>query len=137
MHKHLKVLAMLVACGVCLSSWFSEANPPRELTHKFPHKLNAERISTFIAQHKKWRILEGKLTIQYRFQDGFKGAVQFVQDLVDPADSMNHHPEISISYNRVTISLVTHDAGGITSLDLKLAEIIEAKYQAKHTTQKK
>jgi 4a-hydroxytetrahydrobiopterin dehydratase len=41
------------------------------------------------------------------------------------AERMNHHPEWSNVYNRVSISLVTHDAGGITALDLKFAEEAE------------
>ena len=44
------------------------------------------------------------------------------------ADKMNHHPEWSNVYNRVTITLTTHDAGGLTELDLQLAEKINVIY---------
>ena len=69
------------------------------------------------------------LSITYTFKGGFKEAVQFVQTLVEPADQMEHHPDLSITYNRVTISLTTHDAGGVTSLDIQLAKVIQRKYE--------
>ena len=48
----------------------------------------------------------------------------FMMDIAVHADKMNHHPEWSNVYNRVTITLTTHDAGGLTELDLQLAEKI-------------
>ena len=54
--------------------------------------------------------------------------MNYVQRLVEPADQMNHHPDVSISYNKVTISLTTHDADGITNADLALAEVIQKLY---------
>lgn len=55
---------------------------------------------------------------------GFPGAVAFVQGLVAPAEAMNHHPDIDVRYNKVTVTLSTHDSGGITENDLALAERI-------------
>ena len=54
----------------------------------------------------------------------FPAAVAFVSRLVAPAEAQNHHPDISISYNRVTLSLTTHDAGGLTAKDFALARAI-------------
>jgi 4a-hydroxytetrahydrobiopterin dehydratase len=54
---------------------------------------------------------------------GFPEAVAFVNRLVGPAEAQGHHPDIFVSYNRVTLSLTTHDAGGITAKDLALARI--------------
>ena len=48
----------------------------------------------------------------------------FMMEIAVHADKMNHHPEWSNVYNRVTITLTTHDAGGLTELDLQLAEKI-------------
>ena len=56
-----------------------------------------------------------------RFADG----IRFVQQIADVADGMDHHPDIDIRYTKVTFSLSTHDAGGITQLDLDLAKKIE------------
>ena len=56
-------------------------------------------------------------------------ATQFVRALTDPADRLNHHPDLTISYNRVRVSLTTHDVGGITEADLKLARMIQNIYE--------
>ncbi len=54
----------------------------------------------------------------------FLDAIEFVNKLVAPAEAAGHHPDITISYNRVTISLTTHDAGGLTQKDLTLAKTL-------------
>jgi 4a-hydroxytetrahydrobiopterin dehydratase len=55
----------------------------------------------------------------------FAQGIAFVQRVATVADSMNHHPDIDIRYTKVTCALSTHDAGGITELDLGLAGEIE------------
>ncbi len=52
---------------------------------------------------------------------GFPEAVEFVRTLVAPAEGMNHHPDVDVRYNRVIVTLSTHDSGGITENDLQLA----------------
>jgi 4a-hydroxytetrahydrobiopterin dehydratase len=59
----------------------------------------------------------------FRFPD-FKGAMQFVNKVADAAEQANHHPDIDIRYNTVTMALVSHDAGGITQRDVRLAGVI-------------
>ncbi|MEL6320773.1 MAG: 4a-hydroxytetrahydrobiopterin dehydratase, partial [Cyanobacteria bacterium J06626_14] len=54
----------------------------------------------------------------------FVESVDFVNQLVEPSELMAHHPDVAIAYNQVTLSLTTHDAGGLTTLDFDLAEII-------------
>ncbi|MEM6434553.1 MAG: 4a-hydroxytetrahydrobiopterin dehydratase [Cyanobacteria bacterium P01_D01_bin.115] len=54
----------------------------------------------------------------------FEGAIAFVNALVAPAEALGHHPDIVITYNRVALTLTTHDAGGLTELDFQLAEAI-------------
>ncbi len=61
----------------------------------------------------------------YRFK-GFPEAVAFVDRLVAPAEAMGHHPDLVISYNKVVVTLTTHDAGGITRKDLELAKVVSA-----------
>ncbi|MEO1069292.1 MAG: 4a-hydroxytetrahydrobiopterin dehydratase [Cyanobacteria bacterium J06638_6] len=56
----------------------------------------------------------------------FAATVEFVGQLVEPADRLGHHPDLAIAYNRLTIRLTTHDAGGITGLDMALAREISA-----------
>ena len=52
---------------------------------------------------------------------GFPDAVAFIDTLVAPAEAMNHHPDVDLRYNKVTVTLSTHDAGGLTALDFDLA----------------
>jgi 4a-hydroxytetrahydrobiopterin dehydratase len=59
----------------------------------------------------------------YRFAD-FPSAVLFVNRLVAPAETLNHHPDIALSYNKVALTLTTHDAGGLTAKDLLLARAL-------------
>jgi 4a-hydroxytetrahydrobiopterin dehydratase len=59
----------------------------------------------------------------FEFKD-FVAAINFVNQLVEPAESAGHHPDLAISYNKVTVSLTTHDAGGLTAQDFALAEEI-------------
>ena len=60
----------------------------------------------------------------FRFPD-FKIAMQFVNKVADAAEKANHHPDIDIRYNTVTMTLVSHDAGGITQRDVRMAEVID------------
>jgi 4a-hydroxytetrahydrobiopterin dehydratase len=57
------------------------------------------------------------------FKD-FVEAIAFVNKLVEPAETAGHHPDIAISYNKVSVSLTTHDAGGLTEKDFQLALVI-------------
>lgn len=60
-----------------------------------------------------------------RFPD-FKAAIEFVNRAAGLAEGMDHHPDILIQYNRVTLSLSTHSAGGLTVMDFELAKRIDA-----------
>jgi 4a-hydroxytetrahydrobiopterin dehydratase len=53
--------------------------------------------------------------------DGFPAAIAFVELLVPIAEGMNHHPDLDIRYNRVTVRLSSHDSGGVTSRDIRFA----------------
>jgi 4a-hydroxytetrahydrobiopterin dehydratase len=65
--------------------------------------------------------------IEKRFKRGdFVGAVAFVQSLVEPAEEMNHHPDLAISWETVTVTLSTHSEGGLTAADFELAAKIDA-----------
>ncbi len=70
-----------------------------------------------------WRLVDGKLCITLAFAD-FHQAFEFMTVVAQDAEALNHHPEWSNTYNRVSIALTTHDALGITALDLALAERI-------------
>jgi 4a-hydroxytetrahydrobiopterin dehydratase len=76
------------------------------------------------ANHLEGWVVDGKaLTTTRKFKD-FVEAIAFVNQIVEPAEAAGHHPDLEISYNKVTISLTTHDAGGLTCKDFDLAQVI-------------
>ncbi len=85
--------------------------------------LTETQISEKIKTLPGWTTDGKEITRTFQFSD-FIAAIDFVNKLVEPAEAAGHHPDIAISYNKVTISLTTHDAGGITDKDFALAETI-------------
>jgi len=67
-----------------------------------------------------WSEVEGALERTFTFPD-FRGALGFVNRVGELAEAENHHPDIAVSYNRVTLRWWTHTAGGITDRDVELA----------------
>ncbi|KOR33858.1 MULTISPECIES: 4a-hydroxytetrahydrobiopterin dehydratase [Planktothricoides] len=87
--------------------------------------LSATEIQEKVGQLSGWH-LEGKeIRCQKTFKD-FVEAIAWVNKLVEPAEAAGHHPDITISYNKVIVSLTTHDAGGLTELDFDLATVISS-----------
>jgi 4a-hydroxytetrahydrobiopterin dehydratase len=65
--------------------------------------------------------------IEKRFDRGdFKGSIAFVNAVATAANALDHHPDIAISWNQVTFTLSSHDAGGLTDADFALAAAIES-----------
>lgn len=71
----------------------------------------------------QWEILDDQLCCELTFND-FRQAFHFMKQCAELAEDLNHHPDWRNAYNRVWISLTTHDAGGLTELDFLLAERI-------------
>lgn len=72
-----------------------------------------------------WIILNGKLHKEFVFGD-FVEAFSFMTKVALHAEKMNHHPEWFNVYNRITVDLMTHDAGGITANDVELAKFMDS-----------
>ena len=88
-------------------------------------RLDEDAIEARLADLDGWE-REGE-TITKTFKRGdFVGSVRFVQKLVEPAEDMGHHPDLSVSWDEVTVSLTTHAAGGLTESDFELAKRIDA-----------
>jgi 4a-hydroxytetrahydrobiopterin dehydratase len=86
-------------------------------------RLTEAEIQSQLASVPGWALDNQTLTQTFKFKD-FIEAIAFVNRLVDPAEAAGHHPDISVSYNKVAIALTTHDAGGLTSLDFDMAQTI-------------
>lgn len=68
-----------------------------------------------------WKQEDGAWLVKERKLDSFREAIAFVNKVADVAEELNHHPSIVIDYRKVTLRLVTHDAGGLTELDMQSA----------------
>jgi 4a-hydroxytetrahydrobiopterin dehydratase len=87
--------------------------------------LGDSEIDAKLTEHPGWE-RDGS-TIRKSFKRGdFVGSVNFVRSLVAPAEAMNHHPDVKISWDTVTVSLSTHSNGGVTAADFELANKIDA-----------
>jgi 4a-hydroxytetrahydrobiopterin dehydratase len=86
-------------------------------------RLSDEQIEQELAELDGWK-REGD-AIQRVFElDDFKGSVDFVNRLTPEAEDMNHHPDLAISWNKVTVTISTHSEGGLTENDFELARRI-------------
>ncbi len=88
-------------------------------------KLTDAEIEIAMRDLPDWQIEDGKLVRDYTFAD-FVAAMEFVTKVAAVAESANHHPDIDIRYNQVRLGLISHDSGGLTRRDVKLAARIDA-----------
>lgn len=86
-----------------------------------PEKLNEEQIAETLEAYPKWSEIGGQITRTFEFDD-FVGSMAFVNKVAEYSERVQHHPDILIRYNKVTLTVSTHDAGGITVKDFELAE---------------
>jgi 4a-hydroxytetrahydrobiopterin dehydratase len=89
------------------------------------HTLDEATIGNRLAELDGWRLQDGKLRREYRFDD-FSAAFGFLSRVALLAEKHNHHPDIWNRYRQVVIELVSHDAGGVTEADLEMAAAIQA-----------
>jgi 4a-hydroxytetrahydrobiopterin dehydratase len=87
--------------------------------------LSDDEIEERLGALEGWSRDGDALKREFKLKD-FVGSVDFVNRMVEPAEEMNHHPDLSISWNKVTVSLSTHSEGGITENDFELARKIDS-----------
>lgn len=86
--------------------------------------LDDEEITTRLEALEGWERAGAEIAKTYQFDD-FAGSIAFVNRVAEAAERANHHPDIEISWNRVTLRLSTHSEGGLTANDLDLAAEVE------------
>jgi len=88
-----------------------------------PSKID---VAEALAQLEGWTAVDGREAIRknYRFAD-FNAAFAFMTRVALMAEKLDHHPEWFNVYNRVDVVLATHDAGGVTELDLQMARFMD------------
>jgi 4a-hydroxytetrahydrobiopterin dehydratase len=82
--------------------------------------LSEEQIAAALGDLPDWRREGDTIVRTWRFAD-FVRAIEFVEEVAQIAEDLQHHPDIDIRYNRVTLHLITHSAGGLTTKDVELA----------------
>jgi len=87
--------------------------------------LSKAEIASRLAEVPGWTRMRKAITRSWEFED-FPPALKFINRVGALAERANHHPDIANSWNRVTLSLTTHDRGGLTDLDFDLAKRIDA-----------
>jgi 4a-hydroxytetrahydrobiopterin dehydratase len=87
-------------------------------------KLSDAEVQHALKSLPGWSVESGAIVKTYKFAR-FADGIAFVQRVAVAADRMDHHPDIDIRYTKIRVALSTHDAGGITAMDTKLATEIE------------
>lgn len=87
--------------------------------------LSEEEVASRLLEVPRWSLKGKAIQRTWRFKD-FKQALAFINHVGDLAEAANHHPDFWNSWNRVKLSLTTHDSGGLTSRDFNLAKRIDA-----------
>jgi 4a-hydroxytetrahydrobiopterin dehydratase len=89
------------------------------------HRLDDDEILRRLARLPGWELAGHAIRREYRFPD-FKSALAFANTVGAKAEARDHHPDLLVQWGRVTLTLSTHDAGGLTALDFDLAAEIDA-----------
>ena len=87
-------------------------------------KLTDAELKAALQALPGWGLESGAIVKTYKFGK-FADGIAFVSRVAQAADAMDHHPDIDIRYTKIRVALSTHDAGGITGMDTKLASQIE------------
>ncbi len=86
--------------------------------------LTFEEVAQSLEELGSWAIVEGQLIKAFKFGDYLEG-IAFAGRCGKIAEEMNHHPDLLIQWRKVTVSISTHSAGGLTALDFEFADKIE------------
>jgi 4a-hydroxytetrahydrobiopterin dehydratase len=89
-----------------------------------PERLSDIAVQRGLGSLPGWGRKGDVLSKTFQF-DTFPAGITFVSRVADAAEAAQHHPDIDIRYTKITCMLTTHDAGGITDKDLKMANEIE------------
>lgn len=87
--------------------------------------LSPDDVQAHLSRLAGWQLTGKEIRKEYSFPD-FKASMVFVNRVADLAEGMDHHPDILIRYGKVALTLSSHDAGGLTERDFRLAGQIDA-----------
>lgn len=87
-------------------------------------ELTPDKVTAAMSLVKDWKKQGAEIRRTFQFKD-FEASMQFVNKVARAAEAMNHHPDIDIRWNKVTLALSTHSEGGLTEKDFQLAQQID------------
>ena len=90
-------------------------------------KLSPEQITEKLKSLPAWERRGEAIAKQFTFKE-FMDGIRFINRIAEIAEQMDHHPDMTVNYRRITFTLSTHDQGGITEKDIKLADAIEREF---------
>jgi 4a-hydroxytetrahydrobiopterin dehydratase len=96
-------------------------------------KMSESQVKAALSGVPEWSLVGEAIQRTYQFAD-FVAAMRFLNAVAEAAEKARHHPDILIRYNKVTLTLATHDAGGITGKDFDLAKAVDATFTANRGT---
>lgn len=87
--------------------------------------LTPEIVQERLRSLPQWKLESKEIVRHYQFPD-FAAAMAFVNQVAEKAEKAGHHPDIDIRYNKVRLGLVSHDKGGLTERDMRMAQTIDS-----------
>jgi 4a-hydroxytetrahydrobiopterin dehydratase len=87
--------------------------------------LSPEIVQEKLRSLPQWKLEGEEIVRHFEFPD-FVAAMAFVNQVAEKAEKAGHHPDIDIRYNKVRLALVSHDKGGLTERDMKMAQTIDS-----------
>ncbi|MBS1714532.1 MAG: 4a-hydroxytetrahydrobiopterin dehydratase [Armatimonadetes bacterium] len=88
-------------------------------------KLTEQELHAALETLPSWTVSDGRLQREFTFSN-YKEGVVFASAVGWEADRLNHHPDMTVSYGKVTVSTVTHDSDGLTPYDVELARLVDS-----------
>src|SRR5689334_10759689 len=87
-------------------------------------KLSDEAVRTFVEQHRGWEPKGAAISRTYAFESYARG-ITFTVEVAFAAERRDHHPDFHIGWRKVTVDWTTHDSGGVTAVDVEMAELCD------------
>jgi 4a-hydroxytetrahydrobiopterin dehydratase len=87
--------------------------------------LSPEILQERLRSLPQWKLEGQEIVRRFQFPD-FAAAMVFVNQIAEKAEKAGHHPDIDIRYNKVRLALISHDKGGLTERDMKMAREIDS-----------
>ena len=110
----------LAKCKVPTSLWSRTAEPKQNMSEL----LDDDDLTAALKKCPEWEYEKKSITWTVEFEE-FMDAIDFVNDLAEIADEAQHYPDILIRHTKVTLRLTTDDEGGVTNLDIELAQRVD------------